>query len=133
MKRTVLAFLCGMIVSAASFLPQGDGSVAEDALPGLFFDMGTAHVQYPDDDCGMRTLAVVYQLEYASDDRTSLMTAYKPKVEAAVFSALSDHLTQTGNTRTGAVKRIMSGAVAGALGDGIVDDIVITEIRAIAM
>lgn len=129
MSRMIVAFVCGMLVSVAAILPHGAGPAAEDGAAPLYYDMGTAHVQFSDEECGTRALAVSYQLAYGAEDRTSYITAFKPKLEAAMFAALSDHLNETGNTRTGAVKRIMAAAVVDALGPDVVSDVLITEMQ----
>jgi hypothetical protein len=129
----IAAFLCGMLVTAAAVLPHGMGPAAQGSAPALYYDMGTAHVQYPDAECGTRTLAVAYQFEYGSDERTAFITTYKPKLEAELFAALSDHLRETGNTRVAAIRKIMARAVDGVLGEGVVSDVLITEIQVLGV
>jgi hypothetical protein len=122
MMKSVFAFLLGVATLAASAWPSQNASAA-----ALYYDMGTVHVQFHTEDCGLRTLAVTYQIEYAEENRTSFITSFKPKIESVLFTDLNEHLAETQNTRVRSIHKVMKRGVDSVLGEGVASDILITS------
>lgn len=122
--KTVVAFFLGLAAMALVVWPSHEAPAKSDKY---YYDMGTIHVQFQTEDCGARTLAVSYQIEFGDEAKTTFITSYKPKLESVLFTDLNEYLLETQNTRVRSVKKVMLRGVESVLGKGLASDILITS------
>jgi hypothetical protein len=118
---TAILMLCFLAVKTsvqASEAPAG----------GSYLDMGQAVVQMSGTECGIRNLAVSYQLEYSNPSNAAYLTANKPKVQSIVFGALSDYFATHDSYTFESVRALLDTEIREDFGADIVSSVVITQV-----
>ncbi|HAJ21533.1 MAG TPA: hypothetical protein DCL95_15985 [Rhodospirillaceae bacterium] len=113
------------------FLLAGATSVQASEPPagGSYLDMGQTVVQMSGtNECGIRNLAVSYQLEYSNPSNAAYLTANKPKVQSIVFGALSDYFATHDSYTFDAVRALLDAEIREAFGADIVASVVVTQL-----
>jgi hypothetical protein len=130
MKTITMALFLGLL-TVLGFLGTSERAFAEDESAGsvLYYEMDMLHVQYEDERCGFKTVAIRYQIEYKDASKGTFITAYKPRIEAMIFDSLSEYLAEKRKARPRPIKKLMLAAVKNALGQDIASDVLITELQ----
>jgi len=100
----------------------------EAPAAGLYIDMGQSIVQLPDANCGIRNLAVSYQLEYSEPSKAAFLTAHKPKVQSIVFGTLSDYFATHKTYSFETVRNVLQEAILETFGKDSISEVIVTQV-----